>query len=64
MPAFIRGFFKLSERLEDRIEGPLNEFLHMFGSLTTKAFVGYFEKHSNRQVELPEQWRDKENLNI
>ena len=56
VPDFLKGLFQISERLEDRVKEPLQKFIKMFGALTTKAMVGYFDKYDGRKIELPSQW--------
>ncbi len=57
LPDILKGFFQLSERLEDQVNEPLQEFIKMFGSQTTKAMVNYFDKYDGRKIELPGRWQ-------
>ena len=56
VPDFLKGLFRISERLEDRVKEPMHDFLKMFGTLITRAMVSYFDKYEKRQLELPKRW--------
>lgn len=56
LPDFLKGAFKLSERLEDQVKEPLKDFVSMFGTLTSRAMVQYFDKFDGRKLHLPDRW--------
>ena len=53
LPEALRTYFRISERLEDRIEQPLGVFLDLLARKTAEGMVGYFDKHKGRAFHIP-----------
>lgn len=54
LPEFVRVFFNLGEKLEDKLDGPLNVVVQHLARRTTQAMVGYFDKYKGRHFSIPE----------
>lgn len=54
LPEFVRVFFNLGEKLEDKLDGPLNVVIQHLARRTTQAMVGYFDKYKGRHFSIPE----------
>ena len=52
-PTFLRNYFRLGERLEDRIKGPLDLVLNQLAQKSVSLMVGYFDHYKQRHFELP-----------
>lgn len=52
-PEFIKAYFNWGERLEDKLQGPLNIFIQHLARRTTQAMVNYFDNYKSRHFEIP-----------
>jgi hypothetical protein len=53
VPGVLRTAFKLGERLEDQIDGPLRAAIEYFSKRTTQGLVNYFDEYPDRQFQVP-----------
>jgi hypothetical protein len=54
LPEFIKAYFNWGERLEDKLQGPVNLFIQHLARRTTQAMVNYFDNYKSRHFEIPE----------
>ncbi|MCB0550301.1 MAG: DUF2236 domain-containing protein [Phaeodactylibacter sp.] len=54
LPHALRALFRLGERLEDKIEAPLDEVLKLLSQQTVRAMVGYFDNYKGRNFQIPQ----------
>ena len=54
LPHALRALFRLGERLEDKVDGPLDEVLGLLSRQTVKAMVGYFDNYKGRKFQIPQ----------
>ena len=54
LPHAIQALFRLGERLEDKVDGPLDEALEFLSRQTVKAMVGYFDNYKGRNFQIPQ----------
>lgn len=54
LPEFIKAYFNWGERLEDKLEGPVNVFVQHLARRTTQAMVNYFDRYKGRNFVIPE----------
>jgi hypothetical protein len=54
LPEFIITFFRLGERLEDKLDGPLNTVVQHLAQRTTQAMINYFDKYKGRHFTIPQ----------
>ncbi|MCB0633170.1 MAG: DUF2236 domain-containing protein, partial [Lewinella sp.] len=53
LPEFIRAYFNWGEKLEDKLDGPLNIVIQQLAQRTTQAMVNYFDKYKGRNFTIP-----------
>lgn len=53
LPHAIRTTFRLGERLEDKVQGPLSGALDFLSKKTVQAMVGYFDNFKGRHFQIP-----------
>lgn len=54
LPHAVQALFRLGERLEDKVDGPLDEVLAFLSRQTVKAMVGYFDNYKGRNFQIPQ----------
>jgi hypothetical protein len=54
LPAFLWAWFRGGERLEDRIQEPLQIFIDLLSQKMVGVMVGYFDRYKGRNFELPQ----------
>ena len=54
LPELLASYFKIGEKLEDRIGQPLNIFFDAFSRKAALAMVNYFDDYKGRNFEIPE----------
>lgn len=53
LPEFIKAYFNWGEKLEDKLDGPIGEFVQHLARRTTQAMVNYFDKYKGRHFQIP-----------
>lgn len=54
LPEFIRTYFRMGERLEDKLKEPLQVFVQHLARRTAQAMVNYFDKFKGRNFSIPQ----------
>ncbi|MCB0577692.1 MAG: DUF2236 domain-containing protein [Phaeodactylibacter sp.] len=54
LPHAIQALFRLGERLEDKVDGPLDDVLAFLSRQTVKSMVGYFDTYKGRNFQIPQ----------
>lgn len=53
LPRFISALFRLGERLEDRVQEPLQVFVNLLSQQMMVRMVQYFDRYKQRNFEVP-----------
>ena len=54
LPHALQALFRLGERLEDKVDAPLDEVLEFLSRQTVNAMVGYFDNYKGRNFQIPQ----------
>ncbi len=59
MPELLKSYFRFGEKLEDKISGPLDEFIDYFSRKLTRSLINRFDQYKGRNFEIPPQMKEK-----
>lgn len=59
VPLFLRRLFNLSERLEDKIDGPVRLVIDRVSDKMVRAMVGYFDNYKQRTFLIPDEMENR-----
>lgn len=59
VPLFLRRVFNLTERLEDRIDGPVRLVIDRVSDKMVRAMVGYFDNYKQRTFSIPDEMENR-----
>lgn len=54
LPEFIRAYFNWGEKLEDKLDRPIYEFVQGLSKLLTQGMVQYFDQYKGRHFAVPD----------
>ena len=56
VPEVLKKLFNLGERLENKVNLPMNLFIDEFSKIATKKMVDYFDGYKNRNFVIPKEF--------
>lgn len=59
VPLFLRKLFNLTERLEDKIDGPVRMVIDRVSDEIVRAMVGYFDNYKQRKFSISEEMKNR-----
>lgn len=59
VPLFLQRLFRLTERLEDKIDGPVRFVIDRISEKMVHAMVGYFDNYKQRKFTISDQMRSR-----
>lgn len=59
VPLFLRKLFNLTERLEDKIDGPVRMVIDRVSDKMVRAMVGYFDNYKQRKFSISEEMKNR-----